>query len=59
MRVNLFPRDLNLDPCAPHSISIYNCGVTITPRVRSGINLKFSAKALPFILYELSFITLH
>ena len=59
MCVKLSLRDLNLDPCPPHSISIYNCGVTITSRVRSGINLKFSAKALPFILYELSFITLH
>ena len=36
MCVKFSSRHLNLDPYPPHSTNIYTCGMTITPRVRSG-----------------------
>ena len=36
MCVKLSLRDLNPGPCPPHRTSIYICGVTTAPRVRSG-----------------------
>ena len=41
MYVKLPPRDLNPNPCLPHSINTYTYGVTIAPRVCGGINHGF------------------
>ena len=34
--MKLLPRDLNPDPCPPHSTSTYICKVTIAPMVCGG-----------------------
>ena len=40
MCVELPPRDLNPDPCPPHSTNTntYICGVTIAPKICGGKN---------------------
>ena len=37
MYVKLSPKDLNLDLCLPHPISIYTCRVTTAPKVHGAI----------------------
>ena len=42
MFVKFSPRDLNSDPCPPHSTSIYTCGVTTAPKVHDNRKYKLA-----------------